>query len=105
MPAEAIAADLGMVADAAQEPVHDPWRAPAAFGEDAHSGGLDVHAEDPGRAPDDLRELFATVVVEPVDRPEPVAQRRAQPPGARRGADDREGLQGQAQAPRAGAAP
>ena len=60
--------------------------------------------EDARRAADDLRELVAAVVVETVDRPEAVAERRAEPSRAGRRADDRERLEREPQAPRARAA-
>ena len=62
---------------------------------------LHLHAEDPGGAPDDRPEVLVGVEVEPVDRPEPVAERPADPPGARGCAHDRERTQREAEAPRA----
>ena len=46
-----------------------------------------------GRPVDDRRQLVVGVEVEPVGRPEPVAERAADPPGAGRRADDRERLE------------
>ena len=63
---------------------------------------VDLDAQDPGRAPDDGRELVLAVEVEAVGHPEAVPERAADPARPRRGADDGERLEAQAQAPRAG---
>ncbi len=64
------------------------------------AGRLDADAEDRRRAVDDRGQLGLRVEVEPVGRPEPVAQRAADPSGAGGGADDRERLEAEAQRPR-----
>ena len=98
----AVAVDLGVVAHAPQEPVDDARRGPPAPG-DRHGGLVgDLDPEDPRRAPDDGHEVLVGVEVEAVDGPEAIAQRAADPPGARRGPDDREGPQGQAERARRG---
>ena len=66
----------------------------------ARAGRLDLDAEDRRRAVDDRGQLGLRVEVEPVRRPEAVAQRAADPAGAGRGADDRERLEAQAERPR-----
>ena len=85
-----VAVHLGVVADPAEEPVHDPRRGPAP-GRDG-DGRLvgDLDPEDPGRAADDRPEVLLSVEVEAVDGPEPVAERPADPAGPRRRPDDRE---------------
>ena len=86
-----------MVADALEQPVDDARRAPAAPGDRPDRRGLDGDVEDRRRPFDDRREVVLVVEVEPVGRPEAVAQRRADPPRPRRGADDRERLEAQSQ--------
>ncbi len=54
---------------------------------------LQRHAENARRAADDLLDVLVRVEVEPVDDPEPRAQRRRQQAGARRRTDERELLQ------------
>ena len=95
----AVAVDLGVVADALEEPVHDPGRAPAAPGDGLRGCRLDADPEDRRRPVDDGGQLRLRVEVEPVGRPEPVAQRAADPSRPGRGADDREGLEAEAQRP------
>ncbi len=91
-----------MVADPLEEPVDDPRRGPAAPG-DRHGGLVrDLDPQDPGRAPDDGHEVLVGVEVEAVDGPEAIAQRAADPPGARRRADDGERLEGEAERARRG---
>src|SRR5439155_23956529 len=96
----AVAVDLGVIADPLQQPVDDPWRSSAAPRDRPCRAGIDLDIEDSIRSLDDLDELIVAVEVEPVRRPEPVAQRRADPPGAGRRADAREGLEAQPQRPR-----
>ena len=64
------------------------------------AGVVDADAEDDRRALDDRGQLVVGVEVEPVGRPEPVAQRAADPAGAGRGADDRERLEAEPERPR-----
>ena len=71
----AVAVDLGVVADPLEQPVDDPRRAPTAPGDRPDRGVVDVDAEDRRRALDDRGQLVVGVEVEPVGRPEPVAQR------------------------------
>ena len=54
----AVGANLGVVADASQQPVDDARRSPAPAREDADGFRLDVDAEDAGRARDDRRQLL-----------------------------------------------
>ena len=93
----AVAVDLGVVADALEEPVHDARRSPAPPGDGDGGAGIDLDVEDPGRPLDDLGQLRLLVEVEAVGGPEAVAQRRGDPPGPGRGPDDGERLEGQAQ--------
>ena len=72
------AADLGEVADALEEAVGDARRAARALRDRVLARGLDLGAEDPGRAVDDLREVAGLVVLEPVADAEAVAKRRRQ---------------------------
>ena len=98
-------ADLGPVADAAQQPVGDARRAAAARGDRERAGLVDPHVEDLGRAVDDAREVGGRVGLEPVLDAEAVAQRRREQPGARRRADERERRQVERDDARAGALP
>ena len=54
---------------------------------------LDRHVEDPRRPAHDLLEVGRRVELQPVRDAEPRAQRRGEQPGARRRADQREGLE------------
>ena len=63
--------------------------------------GVDLDAEDPGRALDDQRQVGGVVVLEPVADAEAVAQRRRQQAGPGGGADQGEG--GKVERDRAGA--
>ena len=99
----AVAVDLGVVADALEQSIHDPRRAATASGDGARGGAIDRDIEDLGRALDDLDELILGVEVEPVGRAEPVTQRRADAARPGRGADHRERLEAQSQATRGGA--
>jgi hypothetical protein len=94
--------DLGVVADAFEEAVHDPWRAPPAPGDGAGSGLVDRHVEDLGRTVDDLGQLVFGVEVEAVGGAEAVTQRGTDAAGPGRGADHRERLEAQTQAARRG---
>ena len=97
----AVAVDLGMVADALEQSIHDARRPPPAAGDGPSGGRIDRDVEDLGRTLDDLRQLVLRVEVEPEGRPEPVAQRRADPAGPSRRADHGERLEAEAQGPRA----
>ena len=92
-----VAVDLGVVPDALEEPVHDPRGGPAPGGDGGRGIVRDLEPEDGGRAADDRPEILLRVEVQPVDRPEAVPQRSADPPGPRRGADDRERPEREAQ--------
>ena len=61
-----------------------------------------LDAEDAGRAQDDRGQVVLLVEVEPVGRPEPVAQRTADPARAGRRADDGERLEGEPERSRRG---
>ena len=93
--------DLGVVAHPLEQPVHDPRRAPPAP-RDRHATPRWSISMSRIRAERSTISVSSglLVEVEPVRRPEPVAQRRRDPPGARRRADDRERLEAQPQAPR-----
>jgi hypothetical protein len=65
---------------------------------------VDGNAQDLRGALDHAHQLGGRVVVETRDQAEPSAQGRADEPGARRGADEREGLQLEPNTPRVGAA-
>ena len=92
-----------MIAGPLQQAVDDSRRAPPAPG-DRH-GGILAHLdpEDAGRAQDDRGQVVFLVEVEPVGRPESIAQRTADPARPGRGPDHRERLQGQPQRPCRGA--
>ena len=95
----AVAVDLGVVADALEQPVDDPWRAAAAPGDRPDRGVVDADAEDHRRALDDRGQLLVGVEVEPVGGPEAVAQRAADPARAGRGADHGERLEAEPERP------
>ncbi len=101
----AVTVDLRVVAHASKEPVDDPRGGPPAAGDGG--GGLVRHldSEDPGRAADDRDEVLLGVEVEPVDRPEAIAQRPADAARPGGGADDRERPQGESQRSRRGPLP
>ena len=84
------AAHLGVVAHALEQPVGHARRAARAARDRARAGPVDLDAEDPGRALDDVGEVVRVVEVEPVRDAEAVAQRRREQAGARGGADQRE---------------
>jgi hypothetical protein len=96
----AVAVDLGVIANAAQEPVDDPRRAASAPGDGRRAVRAQLHAEQSGRADDDRSEIRNVVEVEPVRGAKAVTQRARDAAGARRGPHDREGLEGQPQATR-----
>ena len=75
---------LGEVAHAAQQAVGDARRPPAAAGDLGGARRIDRHAEQPGRAQDDLGQLLRAVEVEAVDDAEARPQRRADQPRPRR---------------------
>ena len=62
----AVAVDLGVVADPAQEPVDDARRAAAAPRDQLRGRGVDLDAEDARRPPDDRRQVVLAVEVEAV---------------------------------------
>ena len=66
---------------------------------------VDRHAEDSGRAPDNLLDVVLAVVVEPMDDAEAGAQGRRQQARARRGADERVRLERHLHGARAGPLP
>ena len=93
--------DLGVVADAAQQPVGDSGRAPRAAGDLVDSRLLDVERQDPGRPPHDPGQLVAGIEVEPVGGTEPIAQRRAEQALSGGRADAGKAVQGDARGARA----
>src|SRR4051812_43494201 len=96
----AVGANLGKIANAAQQAVDDPRRSPPPTREDVNRLRVDLDAKDPGGPLDDRRELVDRVVVEPVDGAETVSQRRADASRPGRRANDCERLEAQPQAPR-----
>ena len=94
-----VAVDLGVVADALEEPVDDARRPAPAPGDGPGRRRFDGHGEDRRRAFDDRGQLWLGVEVEPVGRPEAVTQRGADPAGAGRGADDGERLEAEPERP------
>ena len=71
----AVAVDLGVVAGSLEQPVDDPWRAPAAGRDRPRRGRLDLDVENPRGALDDRRQVVLLVEVEPIRGPEAVAER------------------------------
>jgi hypothetical protein len=67
--------DLGVVADATEQAVGDPWGAAGASGDLDRPAVVDLDAEEPGGAADDGLELLGVVVLELGGEPEPVAER------------------------------
>jgi len=61
----AVAANLGIVAGALEQPVGDPRRAAAAAGDRDRSPLVELDGEDPRGAGDDRGELFVRVGLEP----------------------------------------
>ncbi len=92
-----VAVDLGVIANALEQPVDDPRRAPSTAGDGPAGRRVDRHVEDGGRAVDDGDELGLGVEVQAIRGPEPVAERAADPAGPGRRADDCEGLEAEAQ--------
>ena len=86
----AVGADLGVVADPAQQPVGDPRRAARPRGDLGRTLRRDGYAEQPGRAVHDPVELGDVVELEVAGEAEPVAQRPGQQPGPGGGPDHRE---------------
>ena len=76
-----VGADLGVVADPAQQPVGDPRRAPGPAGDLVRAVVAQRHAEQVGRPADDHLQLRRLVEVQVGGEPEPVPQRRGQQPG------------------------
>ena len=91
---DAVGADLGVVADPAQQGVGDPRGAARAGGDVGGALGSSVDVEQAGGALDDAASSSARVVVEPVDQAEARAQRRGEHAGAGGGADQGEARAG-----------
>src|SRR4051794_19113776 len=85
-----VGTNLGVVADAPQQPVGDPGRPAGAAGDLLGAVRAQRHVEQRGAAHEHLLELRRGVEVEMRDEPEPVAQRTRQQAGAGRRADERE---------------
>ena len=98
---DAAGADLGVVADALEQPVGDARRTAAAPGDRLRAFEVERDLEDRSRPRDDLGEVVGVVGLEPVLDPEAVAQRRRQQARARRRADQRERRQVERDDPRA----
>src|SRR5262249_20034399 len=73
---DAVARHLGVIADPAQQTIHDPRRAARAPGDLTGSSRLDLRAEDLGRAEHDAGQLGLRIEVEVVEDPEALAERR-----------------------------
>ena len=73
---DAVALDVDIVADAAQQAVGDARRAAGPQGDLAGPGVIDLDLEDPGRPLDDLLQVLVLVVVEAVDDAETFPQGR-----------------------------
>ena len=97
----AVAVDLGEVADALEQPVDDPRRARARAGRWPPPPSASMSTS---RMPAERRtiadEVGLVVEVEAIGRPEPVAERRADPARPGRRADDRERLEAEPERPR-----
>jgi hypothetical protein len=65
----AVALDVGEVADAAQQPVGDPWRAARAARDLDAAVGVERHVQEPGRAVHDPGQLLGAVELEPATMP------------------------------------
>ena len=87
---DAVALDVDVVPDAAQQPVGHARRPSRAQGDLAGPGIVDLDLEDPGRALDDLLQVFVFIVIEAVDDAEAAAQGRRDAPGPGRRADEGE---------------
>jgi len=85
--------DRGEVPHPAEQPVCDPGCPAAPFCYLIRSIGGDRDLHDPGASLHDLREIGNFIEVEAEDEPEPVAERGAEQPDLRRGADEGELLQ------------
>ncbi len=85
-------ADLGVVADAAQQAVGDARGAAGAHGDLGGAVAVDGNAEDFGGALDDEAELVVGVELEAQEDAEARAQRRGEQAGAGGGGDEGEGL-------------
>ncbi len=94
-----VAVDLGVVAHPAQQPVDDPRRPPSTPRDRPGGRRVELDSEDAGGALGDRGQLRLLVEVEPVRGAESVAQRRADPAGAGRRADERERLEAEAERP------
>ncbi len=81
------AANLSDGPQPAQEAVGDARRAARAGRQGVGRVALDLHVQQPRRAPHDGRQVVRAVVVEAVEDPEARPQRRGQEAGARGGAD------------------
>src|SRR3954447_22090040 len=85
-----VGTNLGVVADAPQQPVGDPGRPAGAAGDLLGAVRAQRHVEQRGAAHEHLLELGCGVEVEMRDEPEPVAQRTRQQACAGRRADEGE---------------
>src|SRR6185369_6125095 len=72
--------NLGKIPDAAQQPVGNPRRTPAAAGQLQRCCIRDRDIEDTGRAPDNEGEFVIGIEFKPGDDPETVPERRRQQP-------------------------
>src|SRR6266545_1095540 len=98
-----LVAHLRDVTDPAEDAVRDPWRPARAAGDLLGGVGLDLDAQDGGRAGDDRAQLRLLVVAKPERHPEAVAQRRGEQTGAGGRADQRERRQVERERARGGA--
>ena len=89
----AVRLHLRVVAHATQQPVRDARRAARSAGDLLRALGSDRHPEHLRRVFDDALQFLRRVVVEMVDDPEALAQRRGEQPCAGRRADQRELLE------------
>ena len=86
------AANLSVIANAAQEAVGDARSSAGTHGDFGSSWGIDGNVEDFGRALDDGAEIFVGVELQTQEDSEAGAQGRGQQAGARGGTDEGEGL-------------
>src|SRR5437762_2635691 len=85
--------DLGVVANAAQEPVRDAGRAARAPGNFDGSGFVQRGGENLRRALDDFLQVLDGVEIQMIKKAEAIPQGAREAPGARRGAEKREPLE------------
>ena len=98
----AIAVDLGVIAHAAQQPVHDSRRPAPAAGDGRGPVRAELHVEQPRGPFHDRRQVRQIVEVEAVRGSEAVAERAGDAARAGGRAHQREGLEGEPQASRRG---